>query len=243
MLLTACLLGGNGGAAPAGSYLYQPAYCLDEALRLPAEEYHPQPGDILLCTDKLWFWHVTFILAFAGHPHHSGIVFRKPDGTLGLLEAGPHDTLDCEILDVLPHLKSYDEEGPVWVRRRRVPLTEEQSARLTEWAIRQDGKRFALVRLGGQLTPFRCRGPLRTRFLARPHGDRRSYFCSELLMESCVAAGLLDPNTTRPAATYPRDVFFDRSLNPYINKHLKLDPCWYPPARWTDCPVTQSPPH
>jgi hypothetical protein len=237
ILLTAGLLAGQGEIVPSGCYLYQPAYCLDDMLRLPAEPYQPQPGDIVLSTDKLWYWNIGFILALAGHPHHSGIVFRKPDGTLGLLESGPHDTLYVEILDVLPHLKSYDEEGPVWVRRRRFPLTDEQSARLTEWALRQNKKRFALIRLGAQLTPLRSRGPLRTFVMAKPHGDRRSFFCSELLMESCVAAGLLDPKTTRPAATYPRDVFFDRSLNLYINKTLKLDPCWYPPARWTDCPV------
>jgi len=50
----------------------------------------------------------------------------------------------------------------VWIRKRKTPLTPEQCARLTEFAERQDGKRFALVRLAGQLTPLRSRGPLRT---------------------------------------------------------------------------------
>ena len=65
-----------------------------------------------------------------------------------------------------------------------------------------------------------------------PHGERNSYFCCELLMEACVAAGLVDPVTTRPAATYPRDVFFDRSCNPHLNRHLNLSCDWHPPARW-----------
>jgi hypothetical protein len=149
------------------------------------------------------------------------------------LEAGPHDTTHIELVDLLSQLRAYEEEGPVWVRRRRTPLTPEQSAQLAAFALRQEGKRFALVRLGGQLTPFRSRGPLRTRFAGKPHGDRRSYICSELVLETCLAAGLLDPATTRPAATFPRDMFFDHSLNPYINKTLDLLPGWYPPARWS----------
>jgi hypothetical protein len=118
-----------------------------------------------------------------------------------------------------------------------VPLTPEQSALLTEFAMPQEGKFFAIFRLGKQLTVFRSRGPLRTRFVGKPQGaDRRWYFCSELALEALVWAGALDAETTRPSATYPRDIFFDRSPNPYINKHLNLSGCWYPPARFTSCP-------
>lgn len=118
-----------------------------------------------------------------------------------------------------------------------MPLTPEQSACLTEFALAQEGKFFALGRLLKQVTIFRSRGPLRTEFMGKPHGaDRRSFYCSELGMEALVAAGLVDPETARPAATYPRDIFFDRSPNPYLNKHLDLSDCWYPPARFTSCP-------
>jgi hypothetical protein len=121
----------------------------------------------------------------------------------------------------------------VWIRRRCVPLTAEQSALLTEFALSADGKRFALGRLGLQLTPFRTRGPLRTRFVGLPQGDRKSYFCSELVTESCVAAGLLEYERTRPSATYPHDLFYGRSLNPFIDRHLDINDYWLPPARWT----------
>ena len=50
-----------------------------------------------------------------------------------------------------------------------------------------------------------------------------------------VAAGLLDPERTRPSATYPCDLFFGRSYNPFIDKHLDVNAGWHPPARWTDC--------
>lgn len=214
-------------------FLHQPAYCIDDVLLPPAEPYLPQPGDIVMSTDRKPFWKVTFWLALTGHPHHSGIVFQHPKGCLGLLEAGPHDTLYVRVLGLEEHLRSYEEEGPVWVRRRRSPLTAEQSAALTDFALAQDGKRFALVRLAGQMTVFRSRGPLRTYVMGRPRGQRRSYFCAELVMEACLNAGLLDPRKTRPAATYPRDFFFDRSINCFNNKYLDLSPCWEPPARWT----------
>ena len=37
---------------------------------------------------------------------------------------------------------------------------------------------------------------------------------------------------------YPRDLFFGRSRNPYIDRHLDMS-AWAPPARWTLCPGTE----
>jgi len=236
LVCAACLVGAPPFEEGVGSYLCPASYNLDEPLHGPCVPYCPQPGDIMLSTDDLLFWKYTFNLAFTSHPHHSGIVVARTDGSLGILEAGPHDTFHIRILDVVPNLHAYEEEGRVWIRQRRIPLTPEESAKLTEWAAAQEGKRFALIRLGAQLTPFRSRGPIRTNYIGGPHGERCSYFCSELLMESCVAAGLVDPTTARPAATYPRDVFFDGSTNPYLNKHLNLSQSWFPPARWTSTP-------
>jgi hypothetical protein len=231
------------GPSPAaegvtGSYLYQPAFAIDDELRGPAVCYLPQPGDLMLRLDGSKFWRVTHYMALAFDPNGSGIVFARPDGSLAILEAGPNDTRWVGCLDMLPHLTESADAGKVWVRRRKVPLTPEQSACLTAFALEEEGKRFALRRLAGQLTPFRSRGPLRTRFVGGPHGDRSNYFCSELVCEACVAAGLLDPERTRPAATYPRDLFYGRSFNPFIDHHLDVNLFWEPPARWTDAPVT-----
>jgi hypothetical protein len=230
VVLVASVMG--AGETVPGSYLYQPAYKCDDVLRGPARPYTPHPGDIMLATDPNKFWTWTHWLAGCGQPHNSGIVIARPDGSLALLEAGPNDTLHCRVLDLLPHLAEYAAKGPVWLRRRAVPLTPEQCARLTEFAMAQDGKRFALIRLAGQLTLLRSRGPFRTYFLGGPHGARSSYFCSELVTETCVAAGLLDPVTTRPAATYPHELFFDSSINFYLSRHFRLAPDWDPPARW-----------
>jgi hypothetical protein len=209
---------------------------MDDVRRCPTVPYLPQPGDVMLATDPNKFWAITHDLAFAFEPHNSAVVFARPDGSLAILEAGPNDTIWVNALDMLPHLAEYEAKGPVWIRKRKCPLTPEQSCALTDFAMRQIGKRFALGRLGGQLTPFRVRGPIRTCFLGKPHGDRRAYFCSELVTESLVACGAIDGATARPAATYPHDLFFDHSLNLYINHHLPLVCDWYPPARWSSCP-------
>jgi len=220
-----------------GSFLYQPSYCQDDALRCPARPYVPQPGDIFLATTESWLMRKGHQLAGASGPHHSGIVFARPDGSLALLEAGPHNTVYISELDVFDHLHRYDGQK-VWIRQRRVPLTPDQSACLTAFAAPKVGMPFATLRVVGQLTPFRSRGPIRTWFVGRPHGERRNYFCSELVVECLVAAGLIDPACARPAATYPRDLFYDRSPNWFLNAKFSLSDGWYPPARWTDCPVS-----
>jgi len=232
-------ISGTARAQPCDidSFLYDPAYCLDNLVRGKARAYVPQPGDVMLATDRNLFWKITHDMAFAFEPHNSALVVARRDGSLATFEAGPNDTLRINLLPMLPHLKEYADKGPVWIRKHKAPLTAEQSACLTDFAERQNGKRFALGRLGVQLTPFRDRGPLRTRFLGGPHGERNSYYCSELVLEALVAAGLVDARTTRPSASYPHDLFFDRSFNPYINRHRPLECDWDPPARWLNCRV------
>jgi hypothetical protein len=229
------------GTVPPGgpSYLYRGAYAEDDIIRLPALGYEPQPGDMAFAADGSVFWTLMHNLAGTSHPTHSMIVFAHPDGRTAILEGGPHDTLKCRVLETVPHLASYEAVGRVWVRRRACPLTPEQSARLTEFCLAVRDRDFSLRRLAVQLTPLRTRGPVKTAFVGRPRGlDREGYFCSELVAEACVYAGLLDPRTTRPSATYPRDLFFGRSPNPYLNRHLKaMNGPWDPPARWTGRPI------
>lgn len=229
------------GTVPPGgpSYLYRAAYAEDEVIRLPAREYEPQPGDIVLSADGSRFWLRMHNLAGTSHPTHSMIVFAHPDGRTAILEGGPHDTLKCRVLETIPHMASYEAEGRVWVRRRACPLTPEQSARLTEFCLAVQDRDFSIRRLAVQLTPFRTRGPVKTRWVGKPHGpDREAYFCSELVAEACVYAGLMDGRTARPSATYPRDLFFGASKNPWLNRHLgAMNGPWDPPARWTGKPI------
>lgn len=231
----------SGRVHPGGpSYLYQPAFAEDRIIRGPARPYQVQPGDIVMAADESVFWTVMHRLAGTNHPTHSMIVFALPDGRPAILEAGPHDTVKCRVLEPVPHMASYAATGRVWVRRRKCPLTPWQSARLTEFCLAVNCRDFSLRRLALQLTPLRTRGPIRTAFVGKPRGiDLQGYFCSELVCEACVYAGLMDERTTRPSATYPRDLFFSGKLNPYLVRHMKaMDATWDPPARWTSRPIT-----
>jgi hypothetical protein len=232
-----------GKAAPGGpSFLYQPAFKEDYIIRLPSRPYELQPGDIVLSTDTSRFWTLMHHLAGTSHPTHSMIVFAMPDGRPAILEGGPHDTMKCRILEAMPHMASYEAEGRVWVRRRTVPLTPMQSARLTEFCLSVNCRAFSTRRLAIQLTPLRSRGPIKTYVMGKPNGpDRVSYYCSELVCEACVYAGLMDAATTRPSATYPRDIFFGDSINIYLHRHLGVMNCaWDAPARWTGCPIDEA---
>jgi hypothetical protein len=237
LLVAVLWLGVLSAAAPQpgeAGLLCQPAYNVDDRLRGPLEAYQPQPGDILFFSDDSLFWNIMFTLALSGHPHHVAVVVALPDGTLCSLECGWNYRLMVHLVGLPGDLEVYN--GCIWVRRRRVPLTPEQSARLTAFALAQNQKPYASLRLLTQLTPFRCRGPLRTCFVGKPRGERSHWICSEMVVEAFVAVGLLDGETARPGATYPADLFFDRSLNLYLDHTLDLSPGWYPPARWVPGP-------
>jgi hypothetical protein len=208
---------------------------------MPAEPYTPQPGDIFLAVTPDFIMRLGHKLAGADAPHHSGIVYARPDGSLAILEAGPFNTVYVSGWDVMAHLRAYEKKERLWIRRRRTPLTPEQSAQLTAFCHAQVGKPFAPLRVLGQLTIFRSRGPIRTEYIGKPCGDRSHWFCAELVVESLVAAGLMDSETARPSATYPRELFYDCSPNPWLNKHLNLSAGWFPPAQWTEHPYGTTP--
>ena len=232
-----CLLGSLTAAraspAPFG-YLYQPAYSLDAQPRLPAEAYSPQPGDLLLPNNPSLFATISYFLAGSGRPSHSAVVFALPDGSPAVLEAWATKGAVVAVTPLQTWLVGY--KGKIWCRRRKTAISEEQSSRLTEFALLNDKKSYAFLRVVAQVTPFRHRGYFRSTYIGRPHGIRKTYYCSEIVLEAMVYAGLLDPETTRPTATYPRDMFFDRSHIPYIDRHLGLACEWHVPALWTRCP-------
>jgi hypothetical protein len=214
----------------AGS-LHEPAFAVDHELRGEAMAYEPQPGDIVHFVSDNLIYQLLFTIALTGEPYHVGVVVRTPDGTLAILEAGPPD-VDPRVRLVPVAERLAEDTGRVYVRRRTEPLTPEQCDALSTFACRQKGKPYALLRFLCQGTPFRCRGPLRTKFMGKCRGECFSYFCSELVMECLVAGGLCNQETARPRATTPQDLFYDESDNPYIDEHLKLSPQWGPPQRW-----------
>lgn len=230
-----CGLFVSGPAArpPQAGYLCSPAYELDDGVRGPVRPYVPQPGDVYLSTDRSAIIRAGHRLALSGEPNHSGLVVVLPDGKAAILEGGPFNGLKVEIVDLSYCLKHHEERGEkCWIRVRKTPLTCEQADELARWAQAQHGKLFAARRMLRQLTPFRARGPVRTYFMGMPNGERDRYFCSELVLETCVHLGLLAAETTRPSATYPEDLFYDRSRNRYLNENFTLAGDWHPPARW-----------
>ncbi|MFO0822212.1 MAG: hypothetical protein U0792_03695 [Gemmataceae bacterium] len=237
-----------GPEAPNG-YVYQPEFSVDYELRGPARPYTPQPGDIYLATEDWFIARFGHLTVKSGAPHHSGIVFAMPDGRLMLLEGGPDSTLWIRSLDVIPRLAHYSDTKRVWIRQRAVPLTPEQSCKLTAFALAATDRHFAAVRMVKERSFFRAKGPLRTPLLHRAQATgfdpnnpepymRKKYFCSELVTEACVAAELIDGHTARPTSMYPRELFFGTSRIPYIRNHLDMSE-WFAPTRWTPEPYVQ----
>jgi hypothetical protein len=211
--------------------VYEPAYCLKRHLHGSPASYEPQAGDIVFFSSDGVFWPILLALALTHEPYHVGIVVKMPDGTHKMVEPGPpEESLLVRIVPIPQRFETYS--GRVFVRRRATPLTLDQSNALTGFALRQEGKAYALIRFLLQGTPIRSRGPIRTHFMGKSRGEPCTYFCAELVMEALVSAGLIDAETARPRATNMADLFYDESTNPYINKHLKLYPQWSPPQRW-----------
>jgi hypothetical protein len=227
-------------APAAGSYLYQPAACLDDKLRLPAVPYNIQPGDICLAIGTHRASQIVHKIFAGGLPNHSMIAFACPDGGVAILEAGPNGELVIRAKEAFEHLSRYERDGsPVWVRRRCTPLTPEQFACLTQFCMAHDPFKFAGMRVGIQATPFRSRMPVRTIWAGRPDADKSKYFCSELVLNSLIYAGIIEAKTMRPSATYPSDLFYNESRNRMVNRSLRQLECdWAPPARWTSCPIS-----
>ena len=187
------------------------------------EAYVPQPGDIVLYSHSSLRTRFLYLLAHTGKPYHAGVVVNLPDGRPAVLEAGPYDYLHVYLMDALPRMRTH--QGLIWVRRRRVPLTAEQSTRLTAFALEQTGKRFAFFRVILEATPFHAHGVLHSRLFGSARINRHCWFCSELVIAALAAAGVLDPHEINPNTVYPRDLFYDHPFD--------LKPCWEAPRCWT----------
>jgi len=210
-------------AAENSGWLLPPGACTEDRT-ICREPYLSQPGDIVFYSHDNLRQRCLYALAHTGKPYHVGIVVNLSDGRPAILEAGPYDYVNVYLMDLLPRMRTH--EGSVWVRRRRTPLTPEQSARLTDFALHQTGKRFALFRIILEITPVRAHGdsPHR-RLFGSSCVDRRGWFCSELVIAALAVAGVVDPQVMKPNTIFPRDLFYDRPFD--------LKPCWEEPRPWT----------
>jgi hypothetical protein len=193
--------------------------------------YAPREGDLIFYDDHSVPWTILFALAGTGPPLHMGIVVKKSDGGMAVLEAGPDDSLKVFLLDLAPRLQDF--EGHITIRRCKVVLTKEKSAALTKFAHAQEGKPYAVLRLLLQGTSFRSRGPVREWFLARTVLDRWSWICSELAVAAGTVAGLFDPRVVRANVTYPADIV--------DNHRFDLRRTWHDPETWNARPREKAP--
>jgi hypothetical protein len=222
--------------APCG-YLYPPAVDLHTAPGPSAVRYAPQAGDVLLLSDPDPLFDALYVFARSGKPGHCAMVVTMPDGRPGMLESGFSFTPFTRLTPLEYGLNLY--AGHIWVRARETPLTPEQDRRLTEFAVMADGGGYNMKKFANQLTFFRSRNPVVTRFAGKPVGPGHEYTCVQIVVEALVYAGLVDARTARPAATYAQDLFYDRSRNPYIDGHPPLaGRGWDGPQLWTPIPGT-----
>jgi hypothetical protein len=231
--LLACLLGTHVPPGDEPLLLRVPVRCADGTTRKVLQPYEPQPGDILLFSYWRPINNLISFLAHSGGATHTGMVVRRPNGTLGLLEA-PGAPYPVMLSDLPSRMRYY--HGRVWVRRRRTPLGPEQSACLTAFACAQEGKPFDT---GGMFAPV-FKSPLRrpgTGCAGPEEIDPPAWFCSALTAAAGIAAGLIDPCVSRPQTTDPEDLKRDRllDLSPGWEEPLRYQPCAArPPCWWSE---------
>jgi hypothetical protein len=189
--------------------------------------YVPREGDLVFYDDHHPGWMVLFAYAGTGPPLHMGMVFKKADGTLAILEAGPDDTVRVRVLDLdkrLPQFHNDFKGGIITIRRCKKEIGADESKALTKFALAQDGKRYAVGRLLLQGTSFRTRGPIREQFLGGTVLDRDSWICSELSVAAGTVAKLFDPKVVHSNVAYPRDLV--------DNARYELGDTWHDAGIW-----------
>jgi hypothetical protein len=225
------------GTPPDGSFLLVPDGCVAGRVLVHPMPYEPHEGDLVLFDDHSKNWRALYHYVGSDVPDHSGIVVKLPDGRPALLESGPDDGKLCGMQVVVLEAYSRLHQCPntMYIRRLRCPLNSAQSQALTDFALAQSGKRYALGRLLLQGTPCRCRGGLRAKLFAHTYMDRDAWLCSELVVAAGTAAGLFDPHVHFANRIYPLDLFDERSYPDLIER-------WWPVAVWSPVPSDNLPP-
>ena len=213
------LFGTTPGAAERPAYLFP---MQAEAKTPQGERYRPQPGDMVHFDDHNKWTVRLYQCCGSGGPLHSGIVFRKADGSLAILEAGTNAVMKVFIFD-LDH-RLHDFYGTILVRRLKQPLSAEQSKHLTDFCVAQEGKPYAIGRLILQGTPLRPRSSYLSSYFGRTVIDRDRWICSELVVAAATVAGVLNEEDFPANLMYPRDLCYDERFD--------LSPFYEPPAMW-----------
>ncbi len=179
----------------------------DSGCKAATEVYVPQAGDLILFRNRNILARAAYYISLSGSTTHVGLVVAKPDGTLTMLEAMPGDPVIMG--DLGSRLTQYS--GKVSVRRRKTPLTAEESTRLTEFACAQVGKPFHL--LGLLVPPVSFPFKLITKPLDPNCLDRSRWICTSLVLRTCISAGILCPGKINPEGACASDLATDFCLD------------------------------
>ena len=160
VLISACAFGDSPLATGEGSYCYEPAYKLDFKFAASSKRICHNPATSC-CSPivtffgslpTIWGWHFsrTAPVSCSASPTARSRFSRRWRTT----------PCTCAALKCYRTSASTNARAACGSASGKVPLTEDQSACLTAWAMRQEWKRFGLIRLGGQLTPLRSPRPV-----------------------------------------------------------------------------------
>jgi hypothetical protein len=192
-----------------------------------SEPYVPHEGDILFFNDHSVKWGWLYWMVGSDAPYHAGLVYKKPDGTCGCVEAGPNDTFYCRTLELSNRL--HDWPDLLQIRRCKKQLTPEKSAEMTKWAQDQHLKPYAIWRLLLQATPVRARGTVRKTLFGATYTDRSRFLCAELVIAGGTVGGIFDPHIHKGNTIYPRDIIF--------NDVYDLAPIYHDAQVWIPSPI------
>jgi hypothetical protein len=189
--------------------------------------YGPREGDLVFYDDRNPAWTALFAYAGTGPPLHMGIVVKKVNGKLAILEAGPDDTVSVKLLDLETRLPQFTRDfpkGEITIRRCKKALGADESKALTKFAAAQDGKGYAVGRLLLQGTALRTRGSVGEKLLAGTVLDRDRWICSELAVAAGTVVKLFDPKVVPANVAYPKDLV--------DNARYDLSAAWHNAAVW-----------
>lgn len=105
------------------------------------EAYEPQPADIIIFISGNCAIRTVFKMSTGAPMTHVVTVVRNKDGVLCVLDADL--PTGVRLTPVIGYLRCFLQRGgAVYIRERRVPLTDEQDCLLTEFAVAQVGKPY-----------------------------------------------------------------------------------------------------
>jgi hypothetical protein len=217
--------------APRGSYLVQHVMNEDGKFASRTIAYEPKAGDLIFFNNHKPHWVVLYKVVGSDAPYHSALIFRKSNGEFCTVEAGPDDTAWCRVLPLEARMREF--KGMIHIRRVKKQIAPESEKALEDFALKLDGKRYAWIRVLLQLTPFRCRTPIRRELFGATYTDRTTYMCAELAVAGGTIAGLFDPRKHPGNAIYPRDILHDDFFD--------ISAKYHEAELWTPFPLPEPP--